>query len=72
MTLKVSYCGVHARVGVAIFAKVGTGVVLADVLAGDAATELSLTFVLVVFTLYSITVFRYLYSSIRKSRSIIK
>jgi hypothetical protein len=40
---------IFATIGIAILAKVRTGIVFSYVLTDDTATELSLTFVLVVF-----------------------
>lgn len=51
MRLQVAQRGFFRAIRIAVFAKVGAGVVFTDVLAGDATTELALTFVLVVLFL---------------------
>ena len=54
MRLPIPYSGLLGAIGVAILAEVRAGVIFADILADDAAAELALAFILVVFLLYGI------------------
>ena len=57
MHLPVPYGGLLGVIGIAILAKMRTGVIFADVLADDAPAELTLSFVLVVSLLDGVVAF---------------